>query len=286
MAEHTTNQYKNDKRRHSRTLIREGMFISDYVNTKYNWIYQEAAVLYNEINQKNPQKPDLRRTREYRQWKNSFATSGHIPLTPIPQEKKRQLVHVTHRDIPISTTTSRPTIICVDLPVIENPATEIPLPDDQSSSPEKPPQDNRISGMTMQLNIPLMPCPTVMKTVQVPKEIPGTDYVETTIDEGNQAETVNPLPDVVPKEIPGTDYVETTIDEGNQAETFNPSLIDEVSPDVMEKIISDLQNDPHLKDMMDHIESQINLEEEIVGLDIDVQDLYDPLEEELSNIIW
>ena len=286
MAAHTTNDYKNEKRRQSRTLIREGMFISDYVNTKYNWIYQEASVLYNEINQKNPQKPDLRRTREYRLWKNSFASSGHIPVTPIPREKKRKMVHVAHRDIPISTTTSRPTIISVDLPVIENPATEIPLPDDQSSSPEKPPQDNPILGMTMQLSIPLMPCPTVTKTVQVPKEIPGTDYVETTIDEGNQAETFNPSPDVVPKEIPGTDYVETTIDEGNQAETFNPSLIDEVSPDVMEKIISDLQNDPHLKDMMDHVESQINLEEEIVGLDIDVQDLYDPLEEELSNIIW
>ena len=266
MAEHTTNQYKNDKRRHARTLTREGMFISDYVNTKYNCIYQEAAALYNEINQINPRKPDLRRTKEYRQWKNNFASARNMPLTTIPREKKRQLVHMTHRDIPISTT-SHSAIVCVDLPVIENPATdnqilpesprtEIPLADDQSSpqSPEKPIQDNRISGMTMQLNIPLMQGPTITKTVQAPKEIPGTDYME------------------------------TVIDEGNQAETFNPSLIDEVSPEVMEKIISDLQKDPHLKDMMADIESQFNIEEEIVGLDIDVYDLHDPLEEELRSI--
>ena len=268
MAEHTTNAYKNDKRRHSRTLIREGMFISDYVNTKYKCIYEEAAVLYNEINRINPRKPDLRRTKEYRHWKNNFASAHNMPITTIPREKKRQLVHTTHRDVPISTT-SHSTIVCVDLPVIENPTTdnqilpesprtEIPLADDQSSpqSPEKPIQDNRISGMTMQLNIPLMPCLNITKTVQAPKEIPGTDYRE------------------------------TVIDEGNQAETFNPSLIDEISPEVIEKIISDLQKDPGLKDMMTDIESQFNIEEEILGLDIDVDDLHNPLEEELLNMYW
>ena len=262
MAAHTTNQYKNDKRRHERTLIREGMFISDYVNTKYECIYKEAAALYNTINQINPRKPDLRRTKEYRQWKNSFASSRNMPITIIPREKKRKLVHMAHRDIPISTT-SQSDIVCVALPPIENPTTdnpttEIPLADDQSSPqpPEKSVEDNRISGMTMQLNIPLMQSPITTKSVQPPKEIP----------------------------------VESVIDEGDQTETFNPSLIDEIAPEVMEKIIADLQNDPNLKDIMGDIESQFNngsqsnTEEELVGLDIDVCDLYDPLEEELQNI--
>ena len=64
------------------------MFISDYVYTKYKSIYQEAAVLYNEINQKHPRKPDLRKTIEYRHWKNTLAASNNMPMIPIPREKK------------------------------------------------------------------------------------------------------------------------------------------------------------------------------------------------------
>ena len=288
MAEYTTNEYKNEKRRQSRSLIREGMFISDFVNTKYNSIYQEAAVLYNEINQINPRKPDLRRTNEYRQWKNNIASEHNTPLIPVPRQKKRQFVHVTHRNIPISTT-SHPTSICVVLPVVESPPSdnqippqpespraeiplpdnetppqsespraEIPLSDDQTSpqSSENPAPDSRISGMTMQLKIPLIRCPSIPKTTQDPKEILGTAYVE------------------------------TILDEGNQSETLNPSLLDEVPPEVVEKIISDLQQDPNLKDMMADIENQMNIEEELVGLNIDIPDLYDPLEEELQNIFW
>ena len=281
MAAHTTNEYKNEKRRHGRSLIREGMFISDFVNTKYKCIYQEASALYNEINQINPRKPDLRRTKEYRQWKNNIASAHNLPLTPIPREKKRKLVHMTHRNIPISTT-SHSTIICVDIPTVENPATdnqippesppaEIPLPacqtpqqsgsprpesplsDDQTSS-ENPTLDKRISGMTMQLNIPLIQCPTISKTIQDPEEIQGSAYIE------------------------------TILSEGNQSEMLDPSLLDEVSPEVLEKIIKDLQQDPNLKNIMTDIENQTNIEEELVGLNIDIPDLYDPLEEELQSI--
>ena len=38
--------------------------------------------------------------------------------------------------------------------------------------------------------------------------------------------------------------------------------------------------------MMTDIESQFNIEEEILGLDIDVDDLHNPLEEELLNMYW
>ena len=308
MAEYTTNEYKNEKRRQARSLIREGMFISDFVETKYNSIYQEAAALYNEINQINPRKPDLRRTSEYRQWKNNIASEHNMPLIPMPRQKKRQLVHVTHRNIPVSTTTSHPHNICIVLPVVESPPSdnqippqpespraEIPLASDnqippqpespraeislsdnqtspQSESPraeislsdnqtspqssENPAPDSRISGKIMQLKIPLIQSPSIPKTIQDPKGILGTACEE------------------------------TMLDEGNQSEMFNPSLLDEVPPEAIEKIISDLQQDPNLKDMMADIENQMNIEEEIVGLNIDIPDLYDPLEEELRNIFW
>ena len=283
MAAHTTNEYKNDKRRQARSLIREGMFVSDFVNIKYNCIFQEAAALYNEINQINPRKPDLRRTKEYRQWKNSIASAQNMPITPIPREKKRKMVHIAHRNMPISTT-SNSTIICVDIPTVENPAndnqippesppTEMPLPGcqtpqqagsprpesplsgDQTSS-ENPTLDKRLSGMTMQLNIPLIRCPTTSKTIQDPEEIQGSPYIE------------------------------TILSEGQQSEMLDPSLLDDVSPEVLEKIIKDLQQDPNLKTIMTDIEKQMDIEEELVGLNIDIPDLHDPLEEELQNIFW
>ena len=271
MAEHTTNAYKNEKRRHERTLVREGMFISDYLKMKYEHIYNEAAALYNTINQIHPQKPDLRRTREYRLWKNNLASSRNMPSIIIPREKKRKLVHITHRNIPLSTTT-------------DNPTTEIPLTDlaDYQSSPQTPEKsvkDKQIPTMTMQLNIPLIQMPITTKSVQPPEEIP-VESVQPP--EEIPVESVQP-----PEEIP----VESVIDEGDQMETFNASLINEIAPEVMEKIIADLQNDPNLKDIMDDIENQFNnecrstVEEELVGLDIDVCDLYDPLEEELLNIL-
>ena len=254
------------------------MFISDYVKTKYECIYNEAAALYNTINQINPQKPDLRWTKEFRQWKNDFASSRNMPITIIPREKKRKLVHTTHRDIPISTIT-------------DNPTTEIPLTDNQScpQAPEKSVEGKRISGLTMQLNIPLMQIPIPVESVQPPEEIP-VESVQPP--EEIPVESVQPPEEIPvesvqpPEEIP----VESVIDEGDQTETFNPSLINEIAPEVMEKIIADLQNDPNLKDIMSDIESQFNnesqsnTEEELVGLDIDVCDLYDPLEEELVNI--
>ena len=118
-----------------------------------------------------------------------------------------------------------------------------------------------------------------MESVQPPEEIP-VESVQPP--EEIPVESVQP-----PEEIP----VESVIDEGDQMETFNASLINEIAPEVMEKIIADLQNDPNLKDIMDDIENQFNnecrstVEEELVGLDIDVCDMYDPLEEELLNIL-
>ena len=146
MAAAGTNEYKSDKRRSSRTLVREGMFISDFVKTKYEGIYNEAATLYNEINRLNPKKPDLRRSKEYRQWKNDCATSRNMPSIIIPREKKRKLVHIPHRNIPISTSTN-------------NTATEST-------------KDKRISGMTMQLNIPLMSNPIPVESGQPSEGIP------------------------------------------------------------------------------------------------------------------
>ena len=268
MVAYATNAYKNEKRRQAKSLTREGMFISDYVHAKYNAVYIEAAHLYNTINRIHPRKPDLRRTTEYRVWKNNVSAGLNMPVNPIPRQKKRQFVHDIHRDIPLPLVVDPKSIITV-LPTIESPTADSqtspqPPPEsptsDSQTSPQPPPESPRTDRQTpqkiMQLKIPLMPSPTTSKAIQDPQKI-----VETA-------------------------YTETVLDEGNQTEMLSPSILDEISPEIIDKIIADLRQEPGLNDIMTDIENQMNVEEEIVGLNIDIPELVDPLEEELQNIFW
>ena len=248
MAAYTTNAYKNEKRRQTKSLVREGMFVADYVQTKYSTIYKEAAESYNQINKLHPRKPDLRRTTEYRLWKNKTSIQQNKPAISIPRQKTRQYVHIIHRDIPLDIDPNIPTDISI---------TESPRP--ARETPQK----------TMELRIPLIQLPTTPKAKQNPQEIIQTEYTETANDEEN--------------EILDTMYTETVIAEGD--EPLSPSMLDEISPEIIDKIVTDLQQDPNIKDMMMNTENQMNMEEEITDLEIDIPDI-DDLLEELQNIMW
>ena len=214
------------------------MFISEYVQIKYKAIYREAAILYNEINKEHPQKPDLRKTIEFRQWKNNMAIANGESTTPIPRQKEYTYVRTKHRDIILDATTSEMSIAA------ETPS-ESPVP----TPPEENHQiDERVAGMTMCLNIPLMQMSTPHNSILASEE--------------------------------------TVIEEGDQ--TLDPSILDQISPETMEKIIRELQLDPNLKDIMDDVQNtiqqEINTEEELIGLTIDLPELDDLLEEELE--LW
>ena len=308
MAEYTTNEYKNRKRRHSRSLIREGMFISDYIQTKYYNIYQEAAELYNSINRTNPRKPDLRRTIEYRQWKNNMSADLSMPVTPIPRQKNRQYVHVIHRDIPIPLAVHPSSSLTV-LPTVESPRAdnqtspqpaESPRADNQTSPqpPESPRADNQTSPQPAEsprADNQTSPQPPESpradnQTSPQPSETPLTN-IQTSRKIMQLKIPLIPSPNMSnsiqhPQKIMETTYTETVLDEGNQTEILYPSLLDEVSPETIDKIIADLRQDPELKDIMVNIENEMNVEEEILGLNIDIPDIDDPLEEELQNIFW
>ena len=210
------------------------MFISEYVQTKYKDIYREAAILYNEINKKHPQKPDLRKTIEFRQWKNNIAIANGESTTHIPRQKEYTYNRMKHRDIILNPTTTEMSIAA------ETPS-ESPVP----TPPKENHQiDGRISGMTMCLNIPLMQMSTPHNSILTSEEI--------------------------------------VIEEGDQA--LDPSILEQISPETMEKLIQELQLDPNLKDIMDDVQQEINTEEELIGLTIDLPELDDLLEEELE--LW
>ena len=268
MAASQSNAYKNQRRNEMKILTRQAIFINEYVQTKYKDIYIEAANLYNEINKKYSQKPDLRKTTEFRQWKNNVAISNGQTTNPVPRQKEYKYNRTKYRDIILAVTTET--------------SAESPTPPEENHH-----LDERIGGMTMCLNIPLMATPRHNTSEEIVMEegdqtlAPSTPHqISPVIQEGGQT-----LAPSTPHQI------SPVIQEGGQTlapstphEALDPSIMDQVSPEIMEKIIRELQLDPNLKDMMDDVQQQINTEEELIGLEIDLPELDDLLEEELQ--LW
>ena len=234
MSRMQINEYKKARRNQSRVKVRESLFISEYLETKYNHIYMEAATMYNNLNKKYPQKPDLRRSVEFRVWKNttSFQTSGHIP--------QQKYDRTEYKDISLT-----------------------PLKETHQS----------LQQLSMVLEIPLLSSPS--STRQPPAK---EDQTVTTMHD-------NPPPvNEISPEI--TDEI---LQEGDQSpvqqdvSNIEPSLFGELSPQVIDKIIQGLRDDPEMNDLMRNVEEQI--EEDLVGLEVDVPEIPDLLEAEL-NQLW
>ena len=206
------NEYKKAKRNQSRAKTRESLFITEYVQHKYNSAYMEAAAMYNNLNKNHPRKPDLRRTAEFRAWKNNTKAQS----TGRPKKRK----YPEYQDIPLTS----------------------------------------LQSVTARLEIPLLPAANITNQ-SCDKEDQTTTHDKPPIDEILQEGDQTPV---------------------QQDPNIVPSLIEELSPQVIDKIIQDLRNDPHMTDLMLDVEEQI--EEEMLGLEIDIDEIPDPLGDELNQL--
>ena len=253
MAVSQSNVYKNQRRNETKVLTRESIFVNEYVKTKYKDIYSEAASLYNHINKKYPQKPDLRKSPEFREWKNSVAASNGQPRTHVPRQKDYKYNRTQYRDMKLITETSRK-------------------------------ESNQLNGsLTMCLNIPLMTSPRIVAEETVTQQPdqpidPSTPHQTLLVMQEGDQHTAPSTPQQ-PDEPMEPSTPQQTLSVTQQCD---PSILDQIPPETIEKIINELRNDPHLKDMMDDVEQRI--EEEIVGLEVDIPELDDLLEEELQ--LW
>ena len=263
MAVSRTAAYKLEKRQYYKITTREGMFVADFVKTKYPEIYQESAILYNRINQSHPNKPNLRKTFEYRTWKNEIAEANNQPTNPIPRQRNQLNKQLLYPNMSTGPTTTENITLQSDSS--DETATENITPQSDSSDetatentpgPSSQKETHQLADRQMVLTIPLIPYPITPKSIQSPTKILETAYTE------------------------------SIVEEGDQQEILDPSLIDVVPADVVEKIIAELHQDPCLKDIMLDMEKQLTTQEELVGLEVDVPDIYDPLEEELENMYW
>ena len=272
---------KKEQRRHGRSKARQALFISDYVFHKHFDIYQQAAQLYNQINQIYPRKPDLRRTEEFKIWRNDVM--GQPTRVRRKPKIKRPHVFPAHANIPIAeciephvnfTVVDQPESphIQPESPHIqpESPHIQPESPDIQPESPhiqpESPVHQTVKKGKVMELKIPLMKSPT-----ETPRIV---------TEEVLQEDTPSLEPSLY------TETLQIMTEEVLQEDTPNlePSLYEEISPEVIERIVNELSQDPGLKDILTTVEEQVEFDQ--IGMDLDLLDDM-RLENELENfILW
>ena len=243
MAETRTNAYKNARREITKTLTRQGMFISEYMQFKYKDVYKEAGMMYNELNNQYPCKPDLRKTKEFRDWKNALAKAGGESPSYIPKGKKYQYKRTAYWNIALDDVQTTPEAPSHTSDKISE------------TTPETP--ETHTSNKVMCLNIPLLDASTYRPSQQ------------TVLEEGDQPANQE-------------DH-QTDIDQD-----MTPAILDGIPDETIQRIIQELRADPDLRDIMDDIDQEIHtsedVEEEIIGLEVDLPELYDPLQEE--SIFW
>ena len=294
MAESQLALYKKEQRRQGRSKVRQALFIHDYIFHKYYAIYEEAAQLYNRINEIYPKKPDLRRTEEFKDWKRDVM--GQMKTARRENKKKRHpYVFPSHANIHIAK--------CVD-------------PNDSFTVIVPPESSNKV----MQLRIPLMhPLtgtvteevlePETLQTTRqtVTEEVLEPETLQTTrqtvTEEVLEPETLQTTRQTVTEEVLEPETLQTTsqtvTEEVLEPKTLQttlqtvteevleegigglePSLHEEISPEIIQKIIEELQADPEIRTVMTDIEEKFDL-----GMEVEISD-DDRLEDEFDNLVF
>ena len=287
MAESELNLYKKEQRRDNRSRVRQAVFISEYVFCKYFSIYQEAGQLFNEINIIYPRKPDLRRSTEFRNWKRELQGLPKIPERQTRNPASYPIYHAISFNQPPNETQ---VVQYVPEGVNDNAA----LPQIVQSVPKK----------VMQLIIPLMNPPKTGKTSPQEGTAVNSDEV---LDEGgiepllpeegtavNSDEVLDEggIEPLLPEEGTAVNNDEV-LDEGG----IEPLLFDDIPPETMEKLITELRADPYIAAIMDdfkavdidnsngeldaeHPEIDQQLE---LGMEVEIDDR---LEKELEDMLF
>ena len=247
---------KSDVRLQYRQGLRRAKAVSDYLLLSATEQHREATEFVVKLEEKYPNKKDVRKTVEFRDWQkkqvsllsnnNAIAISCETPMQ-IPQ----------HSDIHVNETPS---------PKSKDNVAEIPIQIPQHT-------DIRVNET---------PSPKSKDNVA---EIPIQTPQHTDIRVNQQKELVLRIPlmstNTKAKDIPTASDMSV-----EEEEVF--SIFNEISPHVMSEIIAEIRADPYL----DAIMNEFDVHEEVIeegnvfdiNLDIDI-DIGDPLEDELNKML-
>ena len=229
-------------RKRNTDIMRKASFVADYIQSIHPDIYSQAVGFYDKVDRLYPNKKDLKKTVFYKKWKIRVARQQATPSASTQDNAEEESPTVTYRD---------------------NLQLRIQLNDYEQGTDHA--------------------AETSEKT-EIDEQ--GTDHAAETSEKTEIYEqgTDHPVETSEKTEIDeqDTDHAaetseKTEIDEQDtdQVDTINPSMFEEVSPQLLEKIIEDLRNEPELKDIVTSIEEQISFEQEFLqlGMDLDIPEL-------------
>ena len=266
-------QRRKEQRRQNRTKVRQALLVNDYIYHKYFNVYQEAAQFYNEVNRKYPTKYDLRRTDEFKAWKMAVTGQAVRIRTKLPKP--------SHLDIQVPNCINPKSSFTViyDEGQVSNPeqyeqsASPESEQNEQPASPESEQNEQSASPESEQNEQPASPESEQYEQSASPVEqMKGEKIMQLRIPLLDPPTVTTQTLQVVTEEI----LQEST--------TLYPSLHEEIAPEDIERIISELRQDPDLQTIMTGIEQDLEFQQ--LGSDIDIpEDMR--LENEIENsILW
>ena len=212
---HLRKNRQNEKRQNS--------LITDYIRHKYHDVYAEALRFYTGLNDRYPNKTDLRKVDEYKLWK-----SGVVPMLEQEPQPSRPVIPQNQEQ------ESQPS----------RPVTPQPSSPDSSEPEESQSHDINAYEDNLELRIPIHRYRTVKPVNSINTQtisIVTEEVIQESAQESAQEESIT-------VQIP-------------QVETLEPTLVEELSPDFVEEIINLLRKDPDLNNMFNNINEQLNFEE-------------------------
>ena len=249
----------NELRRVNKSKARQALFITEYFQTKYFELYNEAATFFNALNKMYPTKYDVRKATEFRQWK--ACVNGEIR-----KSRKR----TTYLNIEVDETIPQTPDESESLPP-QTPAESSPPQSPAESSPPQSPAESSPPQSPAESSPPQTPAessppqsPAESSPPQPPVEY--SDTMELRIPLLNYRVPQKSQPTVI------TETIEIT------QETEEPLTLDDIPAERIEDIINQLRQDPDLRNIFTDIEQQLEFEH--LGMDIDIPE-QNLLEDEL-----
>ena len=274
--------HRNERRRVLRKAqthtFRRGTFVADYVQNKYNNVYVEAMPFYDLLNDLYPGKTDLKKTEEYRVWKNNVTRdlSSYFnlqqapkaaPSSPEPLEQTQQpegaysdsLQAASSSPEPLEQTQQPEGVYSDSLQA----ASSTPEPLEQTQQPECVYSDS------------------LQAASSTPEPLEQTQQTKTAYNDKLQLKI--PLMNsstILEKSTVTTQTLQTITEETLASGVIEASLEHQIPSDIIDKIIEELRGEPELQDIFTLIEQQVDFEHLGTDLEIFEQDL---LEKELQD---
>ena len=224
---------------------RLGIFIADYVKHKYYNVYNEATQYFTMLREKNPSKLDLKKTSEYRNWVKQQTWIKHYVKNQQGDEQSVNIQQVDHGEHPQQV--------------------------DHNEHPQQVDHDKH---------------PHQVDHLQQSDEQPVNIQQ---VDHGEQPQKVDDFTDNLQLKIPlidpgslKTKELASTVETLAEGDiNIEPSFEEILPVELLEEIINELREDPDLKKIMTDLEEQLLFEELDIGMEIELGDDDDRLEQEL-----